>query len=213
MSTRVIDPHFTMRKIHSLFGLIPIGAFLIFHLWENSLAVRGAAYYTEHVVEKISGMRFVTLLEILFIAVPILFHGVYGVVMWFQKRSNLSNYGYFRNWMYVLQRITAFIAFAFIITHVWETRFQVLTGALAKEELYNKMAMLFSNPFYVAWYAVGITATVFHFVNGLWLMGITWGFTIGPRAQKISTMIFAVVGVLLLALGAQALFGFEMTAQ
>ena len=213
MSSTVVDRHFALRKLHSLFGLIPIGAFLAFHLFENSLAPKGAAYFTEHVVYKISNMRFVTILEVCVIAVPILFHGIYGVIMWFQGRANVGRYGYFRNWMYVIQRYSGIIAFIFIITHVWETRVQVLLGNLAKEDLYAKMVDIFSTPIGTLWYAIGILCAVYHFTNGLWLMGVTWGITIGPRSQKISMGIFTVVGLLLLALGGQALFGFNASAQ
>ncbi|MBU1699361.1 MAG: succinate dehydrogenase [Candidatus Eisenbacteria bacterium] len=212
MSSTVIDRHFALRKLHSLLGLIPIGAFLMFHLFENSLAPKGAEYFTEHVVYKISHMRFVTIMEVCIIALPILFHGIYGVIMWFQGRANVGRYGYFRNWMYTLQRYTGIITFVFILTHVWETRMQVLLGNLAKEGLYAKMAQIFSTPLGSIWYAIGILCAVYHLTNGLWLMGITWGITIGPRSQKISSCIFAVVGLLLLALGGQALLGFNASA-
>ena len=64
MSTPTLDRHFALRKLHSLLGLVPIGAFLAFHLFENSMAVKGEAYFTEHVIHKIGNLPYVELLEI-----------------------------------------------------------------------------------------------------------------------------------------------------
>ncbi len=213
MNAPPLDGHFALRKLHSLLGIIPIGAFLIFHLFENSLAGTlhnlSAAEWTRDVVMKIDAMPYVQVLEVLLIALPILFHGIYGVIIWLQGRANPVRYGYWRNWMYVVQRFSGAIAFVFILTHVWGTRLQVLLGATTKQDLYATMARTFSDPLQAAWYAVGIVSSVVHLSNGLWLAGITWGITIGPRAQRISTVVCALIGVVLLGLAGEALFGFQ----
>lgn len=213
MSAPPIDRHFALRKLHSLLGVVPIGAFLAFHLFENSLAhaLHGlsAAEWTEDVVMKIDRMPYIELAEILLIALPILFHGIYGVIIWLEGRANPARYGYYRNWMYVVQRVAGAVAFVFILTHVWQTRVQVLLGNVTKEELYARMAGTLDSPPQAAWYAVGILASVVHLANGLWLVGVTWGFTTTPRSQRIATGVWAAVGVALLALGALALAGFN----
>jgi succinate dehydrogenase / fumarate reductase cytochrome b subunit len=209
MNAPPLDRHFALRKLHSLLGIIPIGAFLCFHLFENSLSVNGGDYFTEHVVQKIDNMPYVDLMEIFFIALPILFHAIYGLVIWFQGRSNVLKYGYFRNWMYWLQRISGVVAFGFIITHVWGTRMQVLVNAaVSKEDLFASLAGQITNPIILAWYIIGILASIIHFSNGIWLALITWGITIGPRSQRIATWVCAIIGLILLVLSAQALRGF-----
>jgi len=35
MTAFPLDNHFVLRKLHSLLGIVPIGAFLAFHLWEK----------------------------------------------------------------------------------------------------------------------------------------------------------------------------------
>lgn len=213
MSAPPIDRHFALRKLHSLLGVVPIGAFLAFHLFENSLAAPlhglSPAQWTEDVVMKIDRLPYIIAAEVLLIALPILFHGIYGVIIWLEGRNNTGRYGYFRNWMYLLQRVSGAIAFAFILTHVWQTRVQVLLGHLTKEQLYERMAAIFSSPAQQAWYAVGMLAAIAHFVNGLWLVGITWGLTTAPRAQRIATGVWTCAGVVLLLLGGLALFGFQ----
>ena len=87
MSTPTLDRHFALRKLHSLLGIVPIGAFLCFHLFENSLATKGGDYFYEHVIKKIDEMPYVGLMEIFFIALPILFHAIYGFFIWFTGKK------------------------------------------------------------------------------------------------------------------------------
>jgi succinate dehydrogenase / fumarate reductase cytochrome b subunit len=209
MNAPPLDRHFAIRKLHSLLGIVPIGFFLCFHLFENSLATKGGHYFTEHVVHKIGEMPYIELMEIFFIALPILFHGIYGFVIWFFGKGNALTYGYARNWMYFLQRITGLLAFIFILGHVYHTRIQVLINeAVTKDNIFNTLASQLDNPLVVVIYIIGILASVIHFSNGVWLALITWGITIGPRAQKISTYICVLIGLLLIVFSAQALRGF-----
>jgi succinate dehydrogenase / fumarate reductase cytochrome b subunit len=208
MSSPPLDSHFVIRKVHSLVGIVPIGAFLCFHLFENSLSVHGGAHFYEHVIRKIGEMPYVELMEVFAIAAPILFHGIYGIVIWLGGTTNVSHYGYFRNWMYLVQRVTGAITIAFVLSHVATTRLQVLLGNVDKADLFAHLHTSLENPLMLAWYVVGTVSAIIHLVNGVWLALITWGITIGPRSQKISTVICGLVGVALLVLAIQALRGF-----
>ena len=64
------SPHFLLRRAHSLIGLVPVGAFLLFHLWENSQSRFGQEHYNTYVVEKIQNLNYVRFLEIFLIALP-----------------------------------------------------------------------------------------------------------------------------------------------
>jgi len=44
-------------------------------------------------------------------------------------------------------------------------------------------------------YAIGVLATVFHFSNGIWTMGITWGWWTSPAAQRRATILCTIIGV------------------
>ncbi len=211
MNAPPLDRHFVLRKVHSLLGIVPIGAFLCFHLFENSLATKGGEYFYEHVIHKIGEMPYVDLMEIFAIALPILFHAVYGLIIWFQGKSNAGNYGYFRNWMYIWHRITGAIVFAFLFYHVWATRGQVLLGNVEKTDLFAHLSTALENPLILVVYIVGVFCSVIHLANGVWLALITWGLTIGPRSQKISSWVCGLVGLLLLFFAFQALRGFTAT--
>ena len=209
MNAPTLDRHFALRKLHSLLGIVPIGFYLCFHLFANSLSVNGEEYFTERVIHGIGNIPYVEWMEILFIALPILFHGIYGVIIWLQGKSNVLSYGYFRNWMYWVQRISGVVAFIFIISHVWGTRIQVaVNDAVTKDNLFESLAHQLDNPLVLVWYIIGVLTSVIHLSNGIWLALITWGITIGPRSQKIASGVCAVIGLILLVLSAQALRGF-----
>jgi succinate dehydrogenase / fumarate reductase cytochrome b subunit len=56
-------------------------------------------------------------------------------------------------------------------------------------------------------YTVGLLATVYHFANGLWTQGITWGLWTSAAAQRRASWVSVIVGVFLAAVGLTALFG------
>ena len=117
------DSGFYIRRLHSLLGVIPLGVFLIQHLLVNFTAT-----YSEEAFNFAAGIMgnlpFVILLEIFIIYLPILFHGIYGIYIAFTAKNNVGRYGTYRNWMFVLQRISGVVAFIFITVHVYQTRFQ-----------------------------------------------------------------------------------------
>jgi succinate dehydrogenase / fumarate reductase cytochrome b subunit len=204
-----LNVHFLSRKVHSLTGLVPVGAFLAFHLWENSMSRKGERYFNEHVVTGIANLLNYKLLVEGVLGAAILFHGIYGLVVWWQGKSNTGRYRYASNWRYMLQRITAFTTFAFILWHVWSTRVAAGLDEAVEANLFVHMQRIYEDPVNVALYIIGIVGATFHLANGFWLLGITWGLTTGPRAQKLSG--WACVGIFLVTtfLGLHALYGFN----
>lgn len=195
---------FFYRKLHSLLGVIPVGAFLIVHLTVNYYAVRGEDAYNQatHFMENLPFRYF---METTLIFLPLIFHAVYGLYIAFQSKHNTSTYSYFRNWMFRLQRVTGVIVLIFVTWHVWETR---VAAALGAEVNFNMMAEIFSNPFALVLYIIGVTATTFHFANGLWSFAVTWGITITPRSQQISTYVTLGVFLALTYVGIRSIFAF-----
>jgi succinate dehydrogenase / fumarate reductase cytochrome b subunit len=204
-----LNVHFLSRKFHSLTGLIPVGAFLAFHLWENSMSRQGERYFNEHVVKGITELLNYKVAVEIFLGAAILFHGIYGLVIWWQGKSNTTRYRYGANWRYLLQRITAFTTFAFIVWHVWTTRVAAGLDESVEANLFVHMQRIYEDPVNVVLYMIGIVGATFHLANGLWLLGVTWGLTTHPRAQKISAWVFAGVFAVTTFLGLHALWGFN----
>lgn len=200
----VRESEFYWRRLHSLLGIIPIGLFVTQHLIINHFATRGAESFNTaaHFIEN---LPFIYFLEWFVIYIPLMFHAFYGVYLAFTSKNNVQRYGTFRNWMFMLQRITGVFLVIFIAWHIYETRIQKLFGA---EVNYDMMAEIFSNPFMVVFYALGILAATFHLSNGIWSFLVTWGLAQSPRSQKIVTYATLLFFVVLSVIGMRALFAF-----
>jgi succinate dehydrogenase / fumarate reductase cytochrome b subunit len=177
---------FYSRKLHSLLGVIPLGFFLLEHLLTNFEAFYGLEAFTEQ-IEWLISLPLVLVLEIFGIWLPLLYHGVYGLFIAFQARHNTNNFGYFRNWMFRLQRITGVITLIFVAWHIFETRVQVGLGNVEHSDLGLLMHNILSDNLMFTLYLIGVIATAFHFSNGLWAFLVSWGITIGAKSQRIST--------------------------
>src|SRR3972149_6845831 len=70
--------HFVLRRLHSLTGIVPVGAFVIFHLFTNCQLVLGADEF-QHEVDFIHSLPGLPFLEVaLWLAIG--FHATLGVV-------------------------------------------------------------------------------------------------------------------------------------
>lgn len=177
------------RKLHSLLGVIPLGAFIIEHLLTNFSAFESGKEGFDGAVAFLNSMPLVFFLELFLIWLPLLYHGVYGLYIAYQANSNVGNFNYSRNIRFTLQRVTGVITFVFVIWHMYETRFQVAIGEVTHEQLGGVMHNIVSNPIVFLLYVIGVVSASFHFANGLWAFLVSWGITVGPRAQQISSYI------------------------
>jgi succinate dehydrogenase / fumarate reductase cytochrome b subunit len=179
----VSQTDFYLRRLHSLTGIAPISFFLLEHIFTITRALAGPKEF-DAATAFLQTLPMKAGMEIGFIALPLLFHGIYGLYAAFAAKNNVLTYSYFRNWTFYGQRITAYIAFAFIVWHVWLLRFG--GAGLGQATTFKAVAQVMADPVVLALHAIGFIATVFHFTNGLWAFLITWGVTVGPRAQQIS---------------------------
>jgi succinate dehydrogenase / fumarate reductase cytochrome b subunit len=176
---------FVLRRLHSLSGIFPIGVYLIFHIMIANASVLGGPERFDAAVEAIALLPppILLALEIFAIYLPLLFHSVYGFVR--VGESDLSNplrNDWLGAYLYTLQRLTGVIAFFFIGWHVYTTRFQYYFADAHID--FAMMRGIISEPVSFAIFLVGTAASVFHFTNGIWTFAITWGLTVGRRAQR-----------------------------
>lgn len=196
--------NFASRRLHSLLGIIPLGLFLFQHLTVNYLATRGPDLFNT-VANFISNLPYLYVLEWVIIYIPLLFHGIYGVYIAFQAKNNVGKYGFFRNVMFMLQRVSGIISLIFIAWHIWQTRVQVLFG---QDVNYDMMHNILTNPGWLVFYIIGVITVIFHFSNGLWSFFVSFGFTVTPRSQQVLTYVTLIVFIALSYVGLRAIFAF-----
>jgi succinate dehydrogenase / fumarate reductase cytochrome b subunit len=193
------DTSYYLRKLHSLSGIVPVGAFLAEHFWSNSAALVGAPQYDE-TSQTLQTIPFRLIVEWAFIFLPILYHGVYGIYIWLRGQSNVSQYPWVKNWLFTLQRYTGLIAFAYIGWHLYTERW--LTHG---KSTYASVAADMANPWYVTFFLVGVLASSFHLGVGIWNFLCKWGLAATVRAQRAAGQLgvlvgftFSLVGVLII---------------
>ena len=215
---------FLIRRLHSLTGLVPVGAFLVVHLLTN-MGILDNSYQQRVDLIHSFGERTLEVTEWGLIFLPILFHGIIGLIIVARGKRNVLYYPYRENYRYTLQRWTGVITFVFILWHVFQTRGWINTewwlthvtrplhGGLflykEKEGAEIMSALAVQQAFWAApLYLVGILASVYHLADGLWTMGITWGVWTGPRAQRWASIFCLAFGLALAGAGLSALYGF-----
>jgi len=200
--------HFLLRRLHSLSGILPVGLFVIMHLFTNAQLVwgqeEGPAGYSvfQHEVDFIHSLPALLFIEIALWA-SIGFHAGLGFYYTFTGKHNVKHYAYKDNWRYTLQRISGIVALVFIFLHIatlrwrwdifgWFTPFYGHGGVDAQGNHFAEHVPM-SLPYtayalQVSWlvvlfYLLGVMSVVYHWSNGLWTAAISWGITTSQAAM------------------------------
>jgi succinate dehydrogenase / fumarate reductase, cytochrome b subunit len=206
---------FVLRRLHSLTGIIPVGAFLFEHiLVSNATAIGqgGPSAYARQ-VSFLANLPLVFFLELFGIWLPIAYHALYGFYIWYRGESNTVSYPWSGNWMYTLQRWTGGIAFIYIVWHVYTMRFlgadlhadPSLSFGKVQHEVFQLPLFLF--------YVVGLIAAAWHFAYGMWLFCAKWGIVSGDRGQKRLLTICLAFFLLMTGVGLASLTSFRSHPQ
>src|ERR1700750_1838618 len=196
---------FLLRRLHSLTGLLPIGAFLIEHIVSNYETVNGPLAYAQQ-VKFLNALPLVRVLEWTFIFIPLAYHALYGVFIAFRGRVNVNVYPWASNWMYISQRVTGLIAFVYIIQHVWRQRFSGVSLPEHPGAAFHKVQVELSNPWMLAIYVIAMIATCWHFSYGVCLFAAKWGIPPGDKARKKFGWVCGLGGAALCLMGLISIF-------
>ncbi len=204
---------FLWRRLQSITGIFPVGAFLVEHFISNAFATNGsttaqhAAAYNKQVAF-LTGMPFVLALEICFIYIPILYHALYGFWIWYRGEGNVGAYPWVGNWMYTLQRWTGIVTFAYIVYHTYTMRFTGVHILTNSEAAFWKVQQAFQSPWVVAFYIVGVIAASWHFAYGIWLFCAKWGISQGVGARWKLGYVCVVIGAAFIVMGIASALAF-----
>lgn len=212
---------FFIRRLFSLCGLVPVGAYMVVHLLTNASLMSGPAAFQRAVYQIHSLGPILPIVEWAFIFIPIIFHAILGVVIIRGGLPNSGTYAYGSNVRYTLQRATGLIAFLFIFLHVFHMHgwfhfdwwlssvAEPLGGAQFKP--YNASSTTgaaFQKSILVPiLYGIGVFSCIFHLANGIWSFGVRWGIWTSPKAQGRAAKACGAFGILLALASSGALVG------
>jgi succinate dehydrogenase / fumarate reductase cytochrome b subunit len=203
------ERHWLLRRLHSLSGIVPIGGFLFFHLFENAYILRGGGFWWKE-TEFTRTLPFQVAVEALVLWIPITYHAIYGLVITATAQPNTMEYNYGRNLQYTLQRITGILAFLFIGFHFFTTRgYYYATGV---DTTFARMHAFMMNPIILSIYIIGTLACVYHLCNGIFTFCISWGLTVGPNAQRMVNRACVALFVVLAIVSVTILVSFRAPA-
>ncbi|CAN5725776.1 succinate dehydrogenase cytochrome B558 [soil metagenome] len=213
MALALSKENFLLHKIHSLTGIVPVGFYMAQHLILNSFSMGGEDYFNG-VIGFFEGMpwHFLLTLEIVAIWIPLLFHSIYGFFITGRAKPNYigTKYGWSQNRMYLFQRVSGIVIFAFLLMHITTTtgvKYVTHDADVIKfAAWHDKM----SNPIWLVIYMVGILASAYHLGYGIWNFCIRWGITISEKAQVSVQKVAFGAFIFLTLTGWLALFGFLM---
>jgi succinate dehydrogenase / fumarate reductase cytochrome b subunit len=191
---------FFWRRLHSLSGIVPVGAFLVEHFISNAFASNGPYAYAGQ-VKFLTSLPFVPVLEIAGIYIPLLYHSLYGFYIWFRGESNVSDYRLAGNFMYAAQRWTGAIAFVYMAWHTYTMRFTGIHLLTNSQAAFHKVQVEMQNPWALAFYVIGIVAASWHFAYGLSLFCAKWGITVSDRSRKAMSAVSLLIGATFIAVG------------
>ena len=195
---------FFLKKAFSLLGILPLGVYVILHLYHNNASLSGPEAYDRYLVESRS-MPFYLTLAVVFVYLPVLFHGVYGLLLIGRSRPNYPAHSYFRNLKYFLQRLSGIGLLLFIPAHVYKTKIETALQGRTMDFAHMSEGMHEWLTFAV--YVLGITGVAFHLANGVWSFMYSWGISPGPQSQRRWEIASIFLFLIILALGFSAIGG------
>jgi len=134
-------------------------------------------------------------------------------------RANTERYAYQANWRYTFQRVSGYLGVLFLFMHILSLRWGWTYGGIMPsfdaDNAASSTALHLQGGFFpyfnAVFYLVCMLALVFHFANGLWTAGITWGVWVSPSAQKRASVACSIFGVLLGLAGLSSLAAVSRT--
>jgi len=195
------------RRIFSLSGLVPLGAFLVVHVVVNARAIRGEEAFDSAVsaLARVPGLR---LIEVVLVFAPLVLHAAVG--LWLvATRASLHEPSPYPRPMALTMRATGVVALAFLALHLPEMRVLAPGPRPQGGELLTILAADLSSTWLgVPWvgvlYLLGAAAVTLHFVAGAWAFLVRLPRGGSPASRRWIAWAAAALGVTMFVLFADA---------
>jgi succinate dehydrogenase / fumarate reductase cytochrome b subunit len=188
----------------TLLAVAPLGVWTVIHLWRNLYAFVGADAWQAQVTEYPSVLAEVVTAFV--VLAPLVFHAVWGLGRIVVGRPNTTQYRYYANLKFFLQRFSALGVLAFLGAHIWLASIKPRL-TLGRAEPFADIAheMRFHTPTLVV-YLLGTLGVAYHLANGLQTAGMKFGFGWSRRPGSPLERPYLILFVILLAMSWGTIF-------
>ena len=193
-----------LRWLQSLLGVIPVGLFLLVHLWLKTEQLHGS-HAPAGTPGSGPGAPAVVLYSALLGAIAL--HALLGVGLWLRPGLKPRPSPYPHGWMRLLQRVSGLGVLGLVALHAAGVVLPWMTGRLGGEDVREALIATLSTthasvPLEALGYVLGLGCVAVHLGQGLWAAAVVWGVVVAPRARRWLGAGCAVVAVAAFALSA-----------
>ena len=152
-----------MRRWHAVTGVVPLAAYLMFHLWEHWPILRGAAALRAR-LDRTAGTSGAAVLELLFVVLPLILHGVLG---WRLRHERDEVRAYASVQLRRLQLYSGLFLGLFLLWHLaiaWLPRWW---GPVEPAREFQAMVDVLGSFPSAVFFVLGLSATCLHLAQGL----------------------------------------------
>lgn len=181
-----------LARLHGLLGVVPLGAYLVFHLWEQWPALDSREAWVDRMRATTSRPW-----EIALVLVPLATHVGLGAWRFLGRSPKEATPTWDTRGLARLQALAGGIAFAFIAYHVTQV-WQPIAGPHAStRDAYATLWRALGRPLDLVLYLVGISCVCFHFAHGLTRAAARWGLVRDALALRRARFVAGAAGFLL----------------
>ena len=156
-----------LARVHSLLAVVPLGTYLIFHLYQLWPALSGREQWVDRALHAPS--RYVTAAWVL---APLLMHAVLGGVrLWREPNRALCG----ERGLRAVQAATGALALGFVVVHVLQVWDAGAGPHASPLSAYGALWRTLGQPLELSVYLIGLSALSFHVAHGLSRTAVTFG--------------------------------------
>jgi succinate dehydrogenase / fumarate reductase, cytochrome b subunit len=190
--------------LQSLLGVVPVGLFLLVHLWLKTQQLHGSQ---PPAGTPGSGPGATALVLYAALLGAVALHAVLGLGLWLRPGLEPRPSPYPHGWMRRLERVSGLGVLGLVALHAAGVVLPWMTGRLGGGDVRTALIATLSTthwgvPLEAMGYLLGLACVAVHLGQGLWAAAVSWRIVAAPRARRWFGAGCAVVAVAAFALAA-----------
>ncbi len=196
---------YVRSRLASLLALAPLGVWTVNHLWDNLSVYSGAAAWEQAVTHHSHPAALTATTTV--VLLPLAMHTVWGIGRLRSSRPNNMRYGFYANFKYILQRLSAVGILLFLGAHIWLAFLHPRLQLGHPETFADLSSQMRTHIPTLAVYTLGTLGVAYHLANGVYGFAMGWGLVSSRAALKKLEVFVLLFFVLLLAMSWGVIYG------